>query len=306
MNGFKGNDGGATYRPQPGAELKFFLKRKDAFARLLVINVLVMVLVSLIRLVAKLYQMPDVMILDGYILEYLAVPADPLHLPFRFWTLITYMFLHVDFFHILFNMLWFYWFGKIFMEYFDQRFLLINYLAGGLAGVLMYLFFYNTFPLFEPLLHQSKLMGASAAVMAIVASVAFYVPNYTVQLFLFGRIKVFYIALALFVIDFFMITGDNAGGHLAHIGGALWGYFFVRLYSKGARFRVPKIFRNPFRKPVMKKTYSSGRPVSDEVYRSRKIEEQEQIDVILDKIKLSGYNSLTASEKELLFRASKK
>lgn len=306
MNGFKGNDSGASYRPQPGAELMFFLKRKDAFARLLVINVVVMVLVSVIRLIARLYQVPDVMILDGYLLEYLAVPADPLHLPFRFWTLISYMFLHVDFFHILFNMLWFFWFGKIFLEYFDQRFLLINYLAGGLAGVLMYLFFYNTFPLFEPLLHQSKLMGASAAVMAIVASVAFYVPNYTVQLFLFGRIKVFYIALALFVIDFFMITGDNAGGHLAHIGGALWGYLFVRLYSKGFRFRVPSFFRNPFRKPVMKKAYSSGRPVSDEAYRRRKIDEQEQIDVILDKIKLSGYNSLTASEKELLFRASKK
>lgn len=306
MSGF--NDyggGGAGYRPQPGAEIKAFFKRKDYFARLLVINIAVMVVVSVIRLIAKLYQIPDVMLLNGYIFEYLAVPSDLLHLPFRFWTVLTYMFLHVDFFHILFNLLWFYWFGKIFLEYFDQRYLLINYIAGGLAGVVMYLFFYNMFPLFEPMVQESRLLGASAAVMAIVAAVAFYVPDYTVQLFLIGRIRVFYIALALFVIDFFMITGDNAGGHLAHIGGAIWGYLFVRLYSKGYKFRMKK-WKNPFARPKVKKTYSTGRPLTDEEYRRRKVDEQEQIDAILDKIKVSGYNSLTSKEKELLFKASNK
>ncbi len=306
MNNMYGNFGGSGYRPQPGAELKAFFKRKDAFARLLIINIVVMLFVSVVRLIARLYQLPDDLVVDGYLLEYLAVPADPLHLPFRFWTVITYMFLHVEFFHILFNLLWFYWFGKIFLEYFDQRYLLINYIAGGLAGAVMYIVFYNSFPLFESVVPVSKLMGASAAVMAVVAAVAFYVPNYTIQLFLVGRIKVFYIAMALFILDFFMIAGDNAGGHLAHIGGALWGYIFVLLYSKGYRFRLKNGFKNPFAKPKMKKSYTSGRPVSDEEYRRRKIEEQEQIDAILDKIKLSGYKSLTASEKELLFRASKK
>jgi membrane associated rhomboid family serine protease len=305
MNNIYGGNYGSGYRPQPGAELRAFFRRKDAFARLLIINLAVMLVVSFVRLVAALYQIPDALILDGYVMEYLAVPADIHFLPWRVWTVVTYMFLHVDFFHILFNMLWFYWFGKIFLEYFDQRFLMINYLAGGAAGVVMYLFFYNTFPLFDPMVADSRLLGASAAVMAVVAAVAFYVPDYSVQLFLFGRIKVFYIALALFIIDFFMITGNNAGGHLAHIGGALWGYLFVRLYTKGYRFRLRRMNLG-FSKPKMNKTYSSGRPVSDEEYRRRKIEEQEQIDNILDKIKLSGYNSLTAKEKELLFRASNK
>lgn len=305
MNNIYGGNYGSGYRPQPGAELRAFFRRKDAFARLLIINLVVMLLVSFVRLVAALYQIPDALILDGYVMEYLAVPADIHFLLWRVWTVVTYMFLHVDFFHILFNMLWFYWFGKIFLEYFDQRFLMINYLAGGAAGVVMYLFFYNTFPLFDPMVADSRLLGASAAVMAVVAAVAFYVPDYSVQLFLFGRIKVFYIALALFIIDFFMITGNNAGGHLAHIGGALWGYLFVRLYTKGYRFRLRRMNLG-FSKPKMNKTYSSGRPVSDEEYRRRKIEEQEQIDNILDKIKLSGYNSLTAKEKELLFRASNK
>lgn len=303
MNGFYGNNYGSGYRPQPGAEIKAFIRRKDAFARLLVINVAVMLIVSVVRLIAALYQVPDLMIVQGYIIEYLAVPADMHYLPLRFWTVLTYMFLHVDFFHILFNLLWFYWFGKIFLEYFDQRYLLINYLVGGLMGVVMYWVFYNSFPIFEPMVAESRLLGASAAVMAIVAAVAFYVPDYTVQLFLFGRIKVFYIALALFVMDFFMITGDNAGGHVAHIGGALWGLLFVRLYARGYRFRLNNP-ANRFRRPKMKKSYTTGRPVTDEEYRSRKIAEQEQIDEILDKIKLSGYNSLTAKEKELLFKAS--
>jgi len=249
------------------------------------------------------------------IIDLLAVPAYLPTLAGQPWSLFTYMVLHENIWHILFNMLWLYWFGRIFLQYLTQRQLLATYLLGGLAGGLVYIFAYNVFPVFGPVLAESYALGASASVMAIVTAIAFYVPDYTISLLLIGRVRILYLAIALFVFDFFMIPSGNAGGHIAHIGGALFGVVLVKLVWRKS-FRSSLRFTNPFAgifdSIFGKRSRKSGdeqpqsRPLTDDEYNRQRAENQRRIDVILEKISRGGYESLTREEKEILFRSSKK
>lgn len=290
-----------------------FFRQPRVLPRLMLINIALWLLISVVRVVAFLFRLPEESSI-GFIIDYLAVPAYLETLSSRPWTLFTYMFLHVDFFHILFNMLWLFWFGKIFLEFLNQRKLLVVYLLGGLAGGLLYILFYNVFPVFEKSLEQSIALGASASVMAVVTAISFYAPGYSVHLLFLGRVRIIYIAIVLFVLDFFMIRSGNAGGHIAHIGGAIFGFFYVLVMRKGMNFSWmwPEIkstrFFRIFRRKGMRKVYSSGnreygRPVTDEEYNRQRAERQKRIDDILDKIAKSGYESLSNEEKELLFKA---
>jgi hypothetical protein len=191
--------------------------------------------------------------------------------------------------------------------------LLVTYFLGGLAGGLLFILTYNVLPVFHDVLPAARALGASASVMAIVTAIAFYIPNFTISLIFFGRVKIFYLALALFVIDFFMIRHGNAGGHIAHIGGAIYGFLFVyylrkgndfsKLFSRTGKKGGRRYFSNIKRK---QKKETSKRPVSDEKYNETRAEQQKKIDAILDKISRSGYDSLTKQEKELLFNSSNK
>jgi membrane associated rhomboid family serine protease len=291
-----------------------FLRSRDVLPRLILINIAIWIAITAMRVFAFLLNVPDAT-LTNYIVDYFALPARPESLLIRPWTLLTYMFLHIDFFHILFNMLWLYWFGKIFLEFLKSRQLLLIYLLGGISGGLLYVLFYNIFPVFEKSLNLSFALGASASVMAIVTAISFYVPGYTIQLLFIGRIKIFYIALFLFILDFFMIRSENAGGHIAHIGGALFGLSYILAHRKGMNFSgifgmswLKQLFRQ-FRGNRLKKEFTNtstptGRPLTDEDYNLRKAQRQKIIDDILDKISKSGYESLTAEEKEILFKSS--
>ena len=199
-------------------------------------------------------------------------------------------------------------FGKIFLQYLNQRQLVLVYILGGLSGALVYLLAYNLFPVFQPEISRSVAIGASASVMAIVAAIAFRVPNYTLYLFLIGRVRIVYLAIALFVFDFFMIPGSNSGGHLAHIGGALFGFAWAQPVwpAFGRKFSALMSMGSAaslFRKKKMRASPGSGsaRPVSDEEYNMKRAEHQRRIDSILEKISRGGYESLTREEKELLF-----
>ena len=229
---------------------------------------------------------------------------------YRPWTVITYMFTHFDFLHILFNMLWLYWFGGLFLTFFSERQLGGLYLLGGIAGAVLFMLAYNIFPYFQTVASSSYLMGASASVMAIVFAVSFYRKDLEINLFLIGRIKLIYLALFTFVIDLLAITSDNAGGHIAHIGGALFGIWFAMQIKKGKDLTAPMnrvldwVANLGKRKPKMKVTYK--RAETDYEYNARKQRESADIDAILDKLKRSGYESLSADEKRQLFDASKK
>jgi len=290
-----------------GDNIKPILKRKDILIRLIVINVCVFLILVAVN-ITKLFEVD----ITGTLLRYVATTAQLDRLVNYFWTPFTYMFVHADFLHILFNMLILYWFGRIFLSYFSAKNLGSLYILGGLAGAVLFILAFNTIPLFIKM-NGSPMWGASASVMAIVFAAAFYRPNQEVSLFIFGRVKIIYIALILFVLDFIGITGtDNPGGHVAHIGGALVGFIFAKQYMQGRDItrwmnRIIDSIANLFKSgPSRKMKVKHKKTETDYEYNHRRKNESEEIDRILDKIKASGYTSLSAEEKKRLFDASNK
>ena len=304
------------YTSNPIDEIKRFFRQRSALSTLILINLAVWLAVKAVEVIFFLFNHPDAAIADNFISYYFALPAYFPELAARPWTLVSYMFLHIGFWHILFNMLWLYWFGKIFLEFLTSRQLVTTYVLGGLAGGLMYVLAFNVFPAFRDILPRSVALGASASVMAIVMAASFYVPQYSIQLLFVGRIKIIYLALALFVVDFFAIPSGNPGGHIAHIGGALWGFFYVLLIRQNSMkqfLRFPESLSRGLNKIFhFRKLHVSGRnlrekrPMTDEEYNVNKKDHQQKIDSILDKIARGGYDTLTREEKEFLFKSSGK
>ena len=287
-------------------EIKITFKSGSNLTKLIYINLAIFILVNLVEIFYFLLNRHDSY--SAFLLTF-AVPADLQLLIRKPWTPITYMFLHKNFLHILFNLLWLYWFGRIFLEYLDGKKLVGVYILGGLSGAFLYILAYNIFPVFFKQLQMSYALGASAAVMAIVISISVYVPNYSVYLLFIGRVKIIYIAIIGFLVTSLFDFSINTGGKIAHIGGALFGFLFILQYRKGrdmtrglSRFldAIIGLF-----KPKPKVTVTHRRSETDYDYNIRKKEEQVEIDRILDKIAKSGYDSLTKQEKDILFRQSK-
>lgn len=259
------------------------------------INVLLFLIIAVIGVFSWLSGKGD--LISPLVREYVGLPASISKLPERFYTAFTYMFIHDGILHILFNMLGLYWFGSIFMNFLKSRQFHFVYLAGGLFGGLFAVAILNIFPVYAGGLAGVTIVGASAAVMAIIFAAATLVPNYTIMLFIFGEVKIKWIAIVYFVLDFLAIGSVNAGGSLAHIGGALIGFVFIKRLQSGSDWsklfeRKPKLKVVRNEKPVKKPEFKGG--VS-----------QQEIDAILDKISTSGYDKLSAVEKEKLFKASK-
>jgi membrane associated rhomboid family serine protease len=273
--------------------------------RLIYANLAVFLAVKLVDIFCLLFSLGDANVL----VNWLQVSAQVSQIATHPWTPFTYMFLHHEFLHILFNLLWFFWFGKIFLEYLTGKQLLGVYLLGGLFGAALYVVSFNLFPAFRDLVPVSYALGASAAVLAVVVAVAVYVPNYTVYLLFLGPVKIKYIALISILLDVVNFDKGNYGGHIAHIGGALFGYLFTLQLQKGNDItkwisKLIDAFAGWFKpKKKLKVTYRRGETDLD--YNARKKANQKEIDVILEKIAQSGYESLSAKEKEILFQKSR-
>ncbi len=287
-------------------DIKESFREGTILTRLIYINVGVFVVLRLIQIIFMLGggSPSSVMPLVGW----LSVPSAPAALLLKPWSPITYMFLHFGFLHLLFNVLYLYWFGRLFLDLVGPRRMLTVYIMGGLAGALLFIIGYNLLPALYPGSASSLLLGASASVMAVLFAVARYRPEFTVYLFLIGPVKLKYLALGAFVIDLISIpTLNNTGGHLAHIGGALMGlwYGWKMPTQKGAGTldkmgeQLGTMFQ---KKSKMKVTHR--RPLTDLEYNAAKVQKQKKIDRILEKIKTSGYDSLTTEEKKILFEAS--
>ena len=264
-------------------------------------------LIKIIEVIAVLFSVPG---LTDFSLRILAVPASLPALILRPWTIITYMFLHEGFIHLIFNLMWLYWMGRIFLEYLDQKKLVAVYLLGGICGAALYIISFNIFPVFSGTMADSIALGASASVMAIVVAIAAYVPDYTVYLFLIGKVKLKYLALAIFILTSILDFSVNSGGKLAHIGGALFGYFYAISYRQGKDIgkglnRIIDFLVTLF-KPRKRLKVSYKKPSNEYEYNSQKVERQAEINKILEKISKGGYDSLTKSEKDLLFKESQK
>ncbi|MBK9290609.1 MAG: rhomboid family intramembrane serine protease [Bacteroidetes bacterium] len=290
-----------------GDAIKSFFRKPSALPRLILVNLAVFAVIYLISLFLWLFSAVPRSDVSQIIAGWLAVPSEWSRLVQKPWTIVTYMFLHLGLLHLLFNMWMLYFGGSLFLRYLSDRQMLATYVFGGFSGALVYILSYNFLPVFIQANPYAVALGASASVLAIVVAIAAWVPNYPVDLLLIGRVRIKHIAIALVIIDFFSIQGANPGGHLAHLGGALWGFIYARLMRRGYDPAVVFNFAGVFRRKPKFRTYPGERrqrPETDEQYNMRKQAEQQVIDEILDKIARSGYDSLSNKEKDILFKNS--
>jgi membrane associated rhomboid family serine protease len=283
-------------------DIKYQFRYGNMVMKLIFINVSVFVFVGLFNVLATLTQSSALNDFYSVVLSKLEAYAYIPVLLRQPWSAFTYMFLHVNLFHILFNMLALYWFGEIFVLYLGDKKVLPLYIIGGLGGALFYILALNFIPFFEHML-RAPLLGASAGIFAIVfASVAIN-PEHEIRLILFGNIKIKFVALALLLVGIITIPYDNAGGTVAHLGGALAGYLYMKGLQSGFD-PIGSIARLFKRKPAVKVGYKNSDSKAATPNRSKA--EQEKVDEILDKIARSGYDSLSKEDRDFLFNYSKK
>ncbi len=297
-------------------EIKGSFKHGTALTRLMYINGAVFLIIKIIEVIGVLTASPG---LAPAVISNLAVPASTTALALKPWTPLTYMFTHQGFIHLLFNLMWLWWFGKIFLAYLDQRKLVALYIMGGLAGALLYIIVFNIFPAFASAVNVSIALGASASVMALVIGTAVYLPDLELHLLFFGRVKLKYLALVTFLITSVFDFSVNTGGKIAHIGGALMGLAYGQGIRNGRDFGawlntiidfVVNLFKPGRRLKVKYKkagaAFDAGKTKTDIEYNTAKAGRQKEIDHILDKISKGGYDSLTKEEKAILFSESQK
>ncbi|GIV26736.1 MAG: rhomboid family intramembrane serine protease [Bacteroidia bacterium] len=253
------------------------LSNSNYLTSLLVLNFTLFVLVNLFAHLLKLD-----------LTTYLAMPLNEYELIYKPWTLLTYMFLHLDFFHLLFNLLLLYFTGTLFQSILGEKRLLYLYIMSGLSGALFLLI--TQFLI--PSLGGGYLLGASASVMGIIAAQAIYTPNYIVHFFFVIQMPFKYFALITFILSTLIDFSFNTGGKITHVGGAMFGLIYALYLKKGIDLKSISIFKNK-KQP----SYSSKKRFKDE---------DEYLDYLLDKISTKGYHSLTKQEKEDLFKISQK
>ncbi len=294
-------------------KIRYKIQTATVTEKLIAVNVLVFILFFLFRTLAYLFQLPS-----DFLLEWFVFPKEPMEFLLKPWSIITYSFLHSGIWHILSNMLILYFSGIYFLNYFSPKRLLNYYFLGVIIGALVYMLSYNLFPAFQGT-GRSYLMGASAGVMAVLIGIASHIPNMRVRLLLIGSIKFWWIAAFLVVIDIIQIPMGNAGGHLAHLGGAALGYLYTNQLQKGNDIGkwfenlmdgIASIFKPREKKARMKTVHRSGktttaRSASRQSKTMDKDDKQKKVDAILDKISKSGYDSLSKAEKDFLFQAGK-
>lgn len=299
-----------------GSRLRRFFTSKDVLNILIVINISVYLALWAFGLVLRLFGFltrTALIAAPGFLQHLLSCPASFAELARRPWGMVTSLFVHAGFGHIFFNMLMLYVVGKMFLAFLSEKQLAATYLAGGIFGNLFYMAAYNIFPAFAGVLTESSAVGASGSIMAIMAAITFYRPGYSMNLLFIGRVKLLWITLAFVAIDLISIPEGNAGGHIAHIGGVVYGLLYILVYGglmrHGFTWQKPRRHSEKGGRRKKEKYYvskESGRPMSDEEYNARKAAEQARIDSILDKISQYGYGALSADEKDFLFHYSKK
>ncbi len=282
--------------------IKYFFLQKNALSRLMLINISIWIICLFISVFTWLFNISDI----GFVTKLFAVPSDISALAEKPWTIFTYMFLQEEFWHLFFNMLMLYYGGQIFLQFFSQKQLLLTYIFGGLVGALFFILAFNAFPVFENTKTYAFALGSSASVLSILIAAATYQPEYRINLLLLGQVKMKWIAIIFVIIDFLSISKGNSGGHIAHLGGAFWGFLYAYLLKKD--FDFYHIFKPKARIKVKTRNAHNyhQRPKTDEQYNAERAQEQEETDKILEKIAKNGYSSLSEKEKEFLFKQSKK
>jgi len=286
-------------------DLQREFKKASIVHQLIYINVLIYFFLEILNVFSFMFQFDISNFLNQFYLS-----SNTSALIKKPWSFFSYMFLHNGFFHLLFNMVWLHFGGKIFLQYLNGRQFLSTYLIGGVSGGALFILSYNTIPAFQSIAAEAYAVGASASVFAIMVAIATYTPNYAVQFPFIGFIKLKHIAIFMVIIDILSIPDGNAGGHIAHLGGAIFGYFYINRLQRGYDLSINisnfiKRTINTFKAPKkLKKVHKRAK--SDYEFNNEKAEKQRKIDDILEKIASSGYESLSQEEKNILFSSSKK
>lgn len=277
--------------------IKYKYKIGTIIEKLIYINVAVFAFTLLINLFQSLYQQEQNLLvqwfsLDDNFSEFIGKP----------WSIISYGFLHADFIHLIFNMITLYFVGNLFNQYFTQKQTLSFYLLGTLFGGILFVLSQSYFPLFEG--RNSTLVGASAGISAIFIGISTYMPNYELKIRFIGFVKLWHLASIWLAFDIIGLVGPNAGGSFSHLGGSLFGFLYVNQVST-KKIKVFEIILAFFttKKNNLKTVHKSAN--KKEGHRKSKGEHQEKVDSILDKISKSGYDTLTQTEKEFLFKQGK-
>jgi len=288
-------------------QLKYQFKSGGIYIKIIYINVGIYVIFLILN---TLFTLMKWNFNPNFLESYLTFSSSPIVFIKRPWTIFTYMFLHGSFWHIFNNMLIYFFTARMFEDLLGKKAALNTYIIGGFCGAILYLITHNLFPLYKDL-GNIPMLGASAAVMAIFVGLATYTPNFEVMLFGLLRVKMKYLAIIWVAFDVLGLANQDGIAHFAHIGGAIWGYTFVRNFKKGIDISnwftyflntIDSIFKRKKIKIVYKTKKPKKKPVSSKDSENIR---QEKVDAILDKIKVSGYESLSKEEKDYLFDASK-
>lgn len=291
-------------------DIKFaFQKQNNAHIQFLLVNLGVFLLINTLRILSSIGQNPVFYSISNFIFS---IPPTLENFSSRPWTIITYAFAHEGLGHIFWNMAFLYFIGRVLLDFIGSRRFINIYMLGGIAGAVLYLLCYNTIPFYLERL-PAGMIGASASVNAIAVAAATLAPNFGFRLLFIGEIRLKYIALFFVITSFISVDGGNAGGNIAHLGGAGLGYLFITMLQKGTDLGKPLnlIYNfigglfNPSKKVKITYRKESKKQSPSTSSTKKEATSQAEIDAILDKIAESGYESLSKIEKDKLFNASK-
>jgi membrane associated rhomboid family serine protease len=287
------------------ADIKYWLRQGNMVNNLLFWNIIIFLAINLVRLIGYLAHLPG--LYPNYVYDQITLHSQLSQFITKPWGLFTYMFSHVGIFHIFFNMINLYWFGNLFRSFLGNRRILPLYLLGGITGGLLYMLCYNLF-LPQPL--DGTMLGASASVMCILVACATLMPNYEIGLLFFGSIKLKWIAIALIVLGLISIPDGNLGGIIAHMGGALMGFCYIKILQSGTDLCHPIIRLFEMVSNLGSRKNKSERKFKPKksplkVVRNNDENTQSKLDLLLDKINEKGYQSLSSEEKAWLDKVSK-
>ena len=279
--------------------LKYRFVTLSIAEKIILINVVCYLLPMLLNVLFFLFNIPS----SAY-MDWLQLSPNLGTFITRPWTLLTYSFIHSGFFHLLWNMVLLFYAGRLLLNLFPDRIFINNYFLGVISGGLIFIGSYALFPVFSGT--YPPMVGASAGVMAVFIFICTYTPNQEIRFF-FVNLKLKYLGLAFFFLDVIQIPYGNAGGHLAHIGGAVLGFFYARQLGVGRDIGTgfENVWQAVFKRKYLKTVYRAPQNKSTTTKKSDDSNHQNKIDAILDKISKSGYDSLSKEEKDYLFRTGK-
>ena len=285
--------------------LQYRIQQLDIVEKIILINIICFVFPLFFKTILFLFSLSQ-----NFFVGLFELSSSFQDLVFKPWTILTYGFLHSGFFHLFWNMYLLYFSSRLLLNLFDSKIFLKLYFLGIIIGGLTFILSYNFFPVFQDA--NPYMVGASAGVMSVFIFMSTYSPNLEIKLILFS-IKLRYLGIAFVLLDVIQIPYGNSGGHIAHLGGAFFGFFYAQRLQKGLDIGLPldnlveKISQLFVRKSKMKTVYKSKDTSDIQNKKSTMVRDhQRRIDEILDKISMSGYESLSNEEKDFLFRIGKK